>query len=77
MRNKKEWLHKGVSSNSYKQKQWTKDQMLAALDTVIKEGLSGNQAAILHDVPPLTLKNRLSRYVRKKPGPAPVKKKKT
>ena len=56
-----------------KQKQWTKDQMLAALDAVIKDGLSGNRAAILHGVPPSTLKDQLSGHVvhGKKPGPAP------
>ena len=56
-----------------KRKQWTEDQMLAALDAVIKDGLSGNQAVTLHGVPPLTLKDRLSSCVvhGKKPGPAP------
>ena len=56
-----------------KRKQWTEDQMLAALDAVIKDGLSGNRAAILHGVPPSTLKDRLSGRVvhGKKPGPAP------
>ena len=56
-----------------KRKQWTEDQMLAALDAVIKDGLSGNRAAVLHGVPPSTLKDRLSGRVvhGKKPGPAP------
>ena len=56
-----------------KRKQWTKDQMLAALDAVIKDGLSGNRAVVLHGVPPSTLKDRLSGHVvhGKKPGPAP------
>ena len=46
--------------------------MLAALHAVIKHGLSGNRAAILHGVPLSTSKDRLSvRVVHgKKPGPA-------
>ena len=54
------------------------DQIVAALDAVIKDGLSGNRAAILHGVPPSTLKDQLSSRVvhGKKPGPARIVKKK-
>ena len=47
--------------------------MLAALDAVIKDGLSGNKAAVLLCVPPSTLKDQLSHHVEhgKKPGPTP------
>ena len=56
-----------------KRKQWSENQMLAALDAVIKDGLSGNKAALLHGIPPSTLKDQLSGCVEhgKNPGPAP------
>ena len=61
------------SKRPSKRRQWSERQMLAALDSVIKDGLSGNKAAVLHGVPPSTLKDRLSGRVAhgKKPGPAP------
>ena len=54
-------------------KQWTETQMLEALKSVQKDGLSGNMAADLHGVPRSTLKDRLSGRVRHgtKPGPKP------
>lgn len=47
--------------------------MLAAMDSVLKKGLSGNKAADLHGVPRSTLKDRLSGRVIHgvKPGPKP------
>ena len=56
-----------------KRKLWSEDQMTAAMDAVLKEGLSGNRAADLHGVPRATLKDRLSGRVihGTKPGPRP------
>ena len=56
-----------------KQKQWSEEQLLAILGAVRKDGLPGNKAAILHGVPPSTLKDWLSGLCRawKNPGPAP------
>ena len=53
--------------------QWTESQMLAVLDAVINKHLLGNKAAVLHGVPPSTLKDRLSRRVvhGQKPGHKP------
>ena len=66
-------VRQGTHKRPSKRKQWSEGQMLAALDAVIKDGLSGNKAAALHCVPPSTLKDRLSGRVDhgKKPGPAP------
>ena len=54
-------------------KQWTEEQMSAALNSVKNEGLSGNRAADLYGVPRSTLKDRLrGRVVHgPKPGPRP------
>ena len=49
-----------VSNRSAVRKQWSDVQMEAALESVIKDGLSQNQAADLHGVPRSTLKDRLS-----------------
>ena len=38
-------------------KQWTEEQMSAALNSVKTEGLSGNRAADLYGVPHSTLKD--------------------
>ena len=47
--------------------------MLAALDSVSKDGLSGNKAAAIYGVPPSMLQDRLSGQVKHgtKPGPVP------
>ena len=55
-----------------KRKQWSEEQMLAALDAVTNDGLSGNKAAVLHGVPPSTLKYRLSGRVEHGKNPGPV-----
>ena len=47
-------------NRSNKRKEWSEQQMTAALDAVLKQGLSGNQAADVHGVPRSTLKDRLS-----------------
>ena len=54
-------------------KQWTEEQMSAALNSVKTEGLSGNRAADLYGVPRSTLKDRLSGRVvhGTKPRPRP------
>ena len=54
-------------------KQWTEEQMSAALNSVKTEGLSGNRSADLYGVPRSTLKDRLSGRVvhGTKPGPRP------
>ena len=56
-----------------RRKQWTAEQMDAALYSVTHDGLSGNKAADLHGVPRSTLKDRLSGRVKHgtKPGPKP------
>ena len=41
-------------------KQWTEEKLLAALQSVEHQGLSGNKAADLHGVPRSTLKDRLT-----------------
>ena len=53
-------------------KQWTEEQMLADIDSVMN-GLSGNRSADTHGVPRSTLKDRLSGRVVHgvKPGPIP------
>ena len=54
-----------------KRKQWTNEQMIAAMEAV-ETGENGiNRAAVDHGVPKTTLKNRLSGCVKhgKKPGP--------
>ena len=48
-----------VSNRSAVRKQWSDVQMEAALESVIKDGLSQNRAADLHGVPRSTLKDRL------------------
>ena len=50
----------GVWNPKVKRKQWTETQMLAAINSVQNDGLSGNRAADLHGVPCSTLKDRLS-----------------
>ena len=52
-------------------KQWSEEQMLAAIDSVKNGGLSGNRSADMYGVPRSTLKDRLSGRVVHgvKPGP--------
>ena len=64
--------HQGTRKRPSKQKQWSEKLILTALDAVIKDGLSGNKAAILHGLPPSTLKNRLSGCVEHRKNPGPV-----
>ena len=61
------------SNRSSKRKQWSEEQMAAALNAVLKDGLSGNRAADAHGVPRTTLKDRLSGRVLHgvNPGPQP------
>ena len=61
------------TNRSAKRMQWTESQMSAALDAVLNNHLSGNKAAALHEVPPSTLKDRLSgRMIHgRKPGHKP------
>ena len=47
-------------NQSAMRKQWTEEQMSAALNSVNTEGLSGNRAADLYGVPRSTLKDQLS-----------------
>ena len=56
-----------------KRKQWTNEQMEAAMAAATKGTLSANKAADLHGVPQSTLKDRLSGCVAHgvKPGPRP------
>ena len=65
---KKWWSRKSKSSVSgykkspnrqRKHKQWNEAQMLSAIETAMS-GVSANQAARQHGVPPSTLKDRLS-----------------
>ena len=54
-----------------KRRKWTNEQMIAAIKAVEKNGSGINQAAIAHNVPKTTLKDRLSGRVQhgSKPGP--------
>ena len=54
-------------------KQWSNEQMQAALKSVVSDGVSANKAALLHGVPRSTLKDRLSGRVvhGRNPGPEP------
>ena len=56
-----------------RRKQWTAEQMDAALYSVTHDGLSGNRAADLHGVPRSMLKDCLSGLVKHgtNPGPKP------
>ena len=47
----------GVRKPKVERKQWTETQMLAAINSVQNDGLSGNRAADLHGVPRSTLKD--------------------
>ena len=60
-----------VSNRSAVRKQWSDVQMKAALESVIKDGLSQNRAADLHGVPRSTLKDRLSGRVIHGTNPGP------
>ena len=60
-----------VSNLSAVRKQWSDVQMKAALESVIKDGLSQNRAADLHGVPRSTLKDRLSGRVIHGTNPGP------
>lgn len=60
-----------LPNRSSKRKQWTNEQMLAAIDDV-KSGISRNQAAEAHSVPRSTLKDRLSGRVNHGTNPGPV-----
>ena len=59
-------------NQSSKRKQWTNEQMLAAINDV-KKGMSGNKAADANGVPRSTLKDRLSGRVSHGTMPGPVK----
>ena len=65
-------LHNKGGRPYTKRKQWTDKSMEAALEAVRKGSISANKAALLHGVPPSTLKDRLSGRVAhgSKPGPA-------
>ena len=65
--------HPKKSNRSLKRKQWTDEQMLAAIESVQTDHMSGNKAADLHGVPRSTLKDRLSGRVSHgtKSGPVP------
>jgi len=56
-----------------KRKQWTNESMEAAMQAVRKGTISVNKAALLHGVPPTTLKDRLSGRVAHGTKPGPVK----
>lgn len=43
-----------------KRKQWSEEQMTAAMDAATQHGISANQAADRHGIPRSTLKDRLS-----------------
>ena len=60
-------------NRSSKRKLWSEEQMVAALDAVVKKGMSGNQAADSNGIPRSTLKDRLSGRVLHgvNPGPKP------
>lgn len=64
---------KKLPARSAVRKRWSNEQMVAAMDSVVKDGLSQNRAAVLHGVPRSTLKDRLSGRVvhGTKPGPKP------
>ena len=66
-------LVKKQSNRTVKRKLWGEQEMLAAIDAVVKGGLSRNQAADTHGVPRSTLKDRLSGRVVHgvNPGPRP------
>ena len=61
-----------VNARPVKRKQWTKDQMDAAIESA-KSGMAANRAAELDGVPKSTLKDRLSGQIMhgKNPGPRP------
>ncbi len=56
-----------------KREQWNNESMLGAIAAVQDKGVSANRAAKLFEVPPSTLKDRLSGRVLHgtKPGPVP------
>ena len=58
------------TSRPGRRKQWTNESMLAALQAV-KDGEGVNRAAILHGIPPSTLKDRLSGRVVHGVNPGP------
>ncbi len=64
-------LHR--STETAKEKKWSDDQMVGAIQAVINDGLSMNQAADNYQVPRSTLKDRLSGRVTHgvNPGPKP------
>ena len=64
---------KKIPNRPSTRKQWSNEQMLAAIDSAVQDGLSANRAADLHRVPRSTLKDRLSGRVKHgvKPGPRP------
>ena len=56
-----------------KRKQWTNEQMVNAMEAV-SSGESGiNEAARVYDVPPTTLKDRISGRVKHNTNPGPQK----
>ena len=54
-----------------RRKQWTDESMLAAMEAAKKGTMSINKAAVLHGVPPTTLKDRLSGKVVHGTAPGP------
>ena len=50
-----------VRQRGDKKKQWSDVSMVAAMETVKERTVSINKAALLHGLPPTTLKDRLSR----------------
>ena len=56
-----------------KRKQWSEEQMVAAMEMAKQPGVSVLRAAIEHNVPRSTLQDRVSGKVvhRTKPGPRP------
>ena len=58
-------------NRSSRRKQWSEQQMAAALDAVLKQGLSGNRAADFYGIPQSTLKDRLSGRVIHGVNPGP------
>lgn len=72
-RAKKSHLAVKPPNRSSTRKQWSDEQMLAAINSVVEDGLSQNRAANLHGVPRSTLKDRIAGRVihGTKPGPKP------
>ncbi len=59
------------STETAKEKKWSDDQIVGAIQAVINDGLSINQAADNYQVPRSTLKDRLSERVTHGVNPGP------